>query len=80
VFRLVLRQALLLVGIGVVFGLAAAAMLGQVLEALLFQTAPLDPLTFAVTALVLTLVAALASYVPARRGMRIAPVDALRAE
>jgi putative ABC transport system permease protein len=80
VFRLVLRQALLLVGIGVGTGLLAAALLAQALDALLYETAPLDPLTFAVTALVLTLVAVLASYVPARRGMRIAPVDALRTE
>jgi ABC-type lipoprotein release transport system permease subunit len=40
----------------------------------------LDPWTFAITAVVLALVATFASYVPARRGMRIAPVDALRAE
>ena len=44
------------------------------------RIAPLDPLTFAVTALVLTLVAAVASYVPARRGARLAPTEALRTE
>jgi putative ABC transport system permease protein len=80
VLRLVLGQALTLVAIGVVTGLIAAALLTQLLTTLLYQTEPLDPWTFAVTALVLTLVAAFASYVPARRGTRIAPVEALRAE
>jgi putative ABC transport system permease protein len=80
VFRLVLAQALRLVAMGVGVGLVAAALLAQLLETLLFQTEPLDPWTFAITAVVLALVATFASYVPARRGMRIAPVDALRAE
>ena len=80
VFRLVLGQALKLVLIGVVAGLVIAALLTQLLETLLFQTEPLDPVTFAVTAVVLMLVAALASYVPARRSTRIAPIEALRAE
>jgi putative ABC transport system permease protein len=80
VLRLVIGQALRLVALGVVLGLAAAALLTRLLEDLLFNTAPLDPLTFAVTALVLTLVAAVASYVPARRGARLAPTEALRTE
>jgi putative ABC transport system permease protein len=80
VFRLVLGQALKLVTIGVVVGLVAAAGLTRLLETLLYETRPLDPWTFGVTALILMLVAALASYVPARRGTRIAPVEALRAE
>jgi putative ABC transport system permease protein len=80
VFRLVLGQALRLVVIGIVAGLVAAAVLTRLLETLLFETEPLDPVTFAATALVLMIVATLASYVPARRGMRIAPTEALRAE
>ena len=80
VFRLVLGQALKLVVFGVVAGLVVAAMLTQLLETLLFETEPIDPLTFALTALVLMLVATFASYVPARRGTRIAPTEALRAE
>jgi putative ABC transport system permease protein len=47
---------------------------------LLYETEPLDPLTFIATALLLTTVATLASYIPARRGTRIAPVQALRTE
>ena len=78
VLRLVLGQALRLVVIGVVAGLVAAGALTRLLERLLYQVEPLDPWTFAVTALVLLVVATVASYVPARRGMRMAPVDALR--
>ena len=78
VFRLVLGQALRLVFVGVATGLVAAAALTRLLERLLYEVEPLDPWTFAVTALVLLVVATVASYVPARRGMRMAPVDALR--
>ena len=78
VFRLVLGQALRLVSIGVVAGLAAAAALTRLLERLLFEVEALDPWTFAVTALVLLVVATIAAYVPARRSMRLAPLDALR--
>jgi ABC-type lipoprotein release transport system permease subunit len=52
----------------------------RLLDTLLFQTEALDPQIFALTALVLVLVAAFASFVPARRGTRITPTDALRAE
>ena len=78
VFRLVLGQALRLVLLGVVVGLLAAGTLTRLLERLLFQVEPLDPWTFAASALVLLLVATIASYVPARRGMRMAPTEALR--
>jgi putative ABC transport system permease protein len=80
VFRLVLGQALRLVLLGVAAGLIAAGVLTRLLETLLFQTEALDPLTFAATALVLIAVATFASYVPARRGTRIMPTEALRAE
>lgn len=80
VFRLVLGQALRLVACGVVLGVLAASVLTRLLEALLYDTPALDPWTFGVTTLVLVLVATIASYVPARRGTRIAPVEALRAE
>jgi putative ABC transport system permease protein len=78
VFRLVLGQALRLVSIGVVAGLIASAALTRMLERLLFQVQPLDPWTFAGTAILLLAVAAVACYLPARRGMRLAPVEALR--
>lgn len=78
VFGLVLGRALRLVGAGVVVGLIAASLLTQALERLLFGVEPLDPWTFGATAIVLILVAVVASCLPASRSMRIAPVDALR--
>ncbi len=80
VFRMVFGQALRLVAGGVAAGLIVAAALTRVLETLLFDTNALDPATFALTALMLTGVAMFASYVPARRGTRVAPVEALRTE
>ena len=80
VFRMMIGDALRLVAIGIVTGVIAAAWLSQFLTTMLFQTERFDVVTFAATALVLGLVAAFASYVPARRGMRVAPVEALRAE
>ena len=78
VFRLVLGQALRLVAVGIAAGLFAAGALTRLLERLLFEVEPLDPGTFAASALVLLVMATIASYVPARRGMRMAPVEALR--
>ena len=78
VLRLMLGQALRLAFIGIAAGLVAAGALTRLLGQLLFEVEPLDPWTFAATALVLLVVATVASYVPARRGMRMAPLDALR--
>ena len=60
--------------------LVCAAGLTRLLSTLLYETEPLDLVTFVVAAVLLTTVATLASFVPARRGTRIAPVQALRAE
>jgi len=78
VFGLVFGRALRLVSIGVVVGLVAAGALTRLLQRLLFNVEALDPWTFAASAVVLLAVAAIASYVPARRGMKMAPVEALR--
>lgn len=80
VFRLVLGQGLRLVAAGAVVGLLASAALTRLLRTLLYETETLDPWTFASTTILMFVVAALASYVPARRGTRIAPVEALRSE
>ncbi|HEX8030436.1 MAG TPA: FtsX-like permease family protein, partial [Vicinamibacterales bacterium] len=80
VFRMMITDSLRLVALGIVTGMVTAAWLSRFLATMLFQTGRFDVITFAVTALVLGGVATLASYVPARRGMRIAPVEALRAE
>jgi putative ABC transport system permease protein len=78
VFSLVLGRALRLVSIGVVVGLVAAGALTRLLSTLLYEVEPLDPWTFTASSVVLLVVAAVASYVPARRGMLMAPVEALR--
>ena len=80
VFRMVLGQALMLVLTGVAIGLVASAALTRLLAELLFEVEPLDPTTFATTSIALLTIATLAAYLPARRSMRMAPVDALRAD
>jgi ABC-type antimicrobial peptide transport system permease subunit len=71
---------LLLTGIGVIFGLAAAAALMRLMESLLFEVSPVDPLTYAAVAGALTAASLAASYLPARRVMAVDPVEALRRE
>jgi ABC-type antimicrobial peptide transport system permease subunit len=80
VFRMMIGDALRLVSIGVISGVLLAAWLSQFLTSMLFQTGRFDAVTFVGTALVLALVAAFAAFVPARRGMKVTPVEALRAE
>jgi ABC-type antimicrobial peptide transport system permease subunit len=77
---LIVRQALLLAGIGVALGLGASLLLSRTLTSLLFGLSPTDASTFAAVALVLVAVALVASYAPARRASRVDPVVALRAE
>jgi predicted permease len=76
----VLREAMTMVGIGVVAGLIASVYASRVLEALLFGVRPGDPLLLAGVAALFLAVAAVAAYVPARRATRVDPVAALRAE
>ncbi len=78
--RLIVGQALGLAAIGVAIGVAGAFALTRVIRALLFNTDPLDGLTFAASAAVLLLIAVLSSYLPARRALRIDPTIAMRAE
>ena len=80
VFRMVLGQAMRLVLVGIAAGLLASAPLTRLLGELLFEVEPLDATTFAVTSLALLAIATAAAYFPARRSMRMAPVDALRTD
>jgi ABC-type antimicrobial peptide transport system permease subunit len=77
---LFVRSALALTGIGLLIGLGAAAAIAQLMTSLLFGVHPLDPLSFATTALVLVAAAALAACVPASRISAINPADVLKAE
>jgi ABC-type lipoprotein release transport system permease subunit len=80
VLRLVLRRVGVLVALGCLVGLGIAAMVTRFLRSFLYQVEPLDPATFAAVPMLLTIVAVLASYAPARRAVRINPQEALRAE
>ena len=77
---LVVGQGLRLAAVGVVVGTAGSLLATRALASLLFGVTPHDPLTFIAGSLVLLLVAFLASYLPARRAMRLNPVEALRSE
>ncbi|MBA3295412.1 MAG: FtsX-like permease family protein, partial [Acidobacteria bacterium] len=78
VLKLIVGQGVKLAGMGVIGGLAGAAAVTPVIRTLLFNVTPTDPLSFAGVAVFLTLVAMLASYIPARRAMAVDPIVALR--
>ena len=78
VLRLVLRQGMILVGIGLVLGIAGSFALSRVMSRILFGVAATDPLTFLSVPAVFLLVTLLACYLPARRASRLDPLKALR--
>lgn len=80
VLRLVVRQGMLLVLIGLVIGLGGAFALTRVMSSLLFGVTAKDPLTFVAVAALLFVVALLACYIPARRATKVDPLTALRYE
>ena len=80
VLHLVMREAGVVVAIGIAIGLAGAAAAGQSLSAFLFGVRPHDPLTFAGVAVVMALTAAAAAGVPAWRATRVDPATAFRDE
>ena len=80
VMRLVLREGIILASVGIVVGLAGARVLARVLANLLYGVQPTDLASFAGAAAVLLLVTLVASYIPARRTVRIDPLVALRSE
>jgi putative ABC transport system permease protein len=80
VLRLVLTEGLALTGAGLAAGAAGAALLTRFLTSLLYDVGRLDPLTYAAVAVMLVGAGLLASWLPARRAMRVDPLIALRAE
>jgi putative ABC transport system permease protein len=80
VLRLILGQGMWLTGIGLTLGVLASLGLARLMSSLLFGVSASDPLTYIAVVLLLSFVALLASYIPARRAMRVAPMVALRHE
>jgi ABC-type antimicrobial peptide transport system permease subunit len=77
---MVLRQGVILVGGGLLFGLPAAFALTRLFANFLVGVSTTDPLTFAFVATFLGCVGLLASYIPARRAMNVEPLRALKYE
>ena len=80
VLGMVLRHGLLLAAVGIAAGLIAAFALTRLIQSLLYEVRPNDPITFVAVAAVVLSIALAASFVPARRATRVSPAIALRAE
>jgi predicted lysophospholipase L1 biosynthesis ABC-type transport system permease subunit len=78
VLKLVVGHGLRLTVTGIAIGLAGALALTRLMSSLLYETSATDPIAFLASALLFTVVAVLASYLPARRATRIDPTQALR--
>ena len=78
VLGMVLRQGLSLAAIGIVVGLIGAFALTRLMQSLLYEVRPNDPITFVAVAAALLLVALMASFLPARRATKVSPMIALR--
>jgi putative ABC transport system permease protein len=80
VLKLIVTQGMTLALIGTGIGLGASLALTRLMQSLLFEVSPTDPFTFAGLAALLSVVAMLACYLPARRATKVDPMIALRSE
>jgi putative ABC transport system permease protein len=80
ILQLILKHGVLLVALGVGLGIIAAILVTRLMSHLLYGVTPTDPLTFSAIALLLTFIALVACYLPARRAAHVDPVVALRTE
>ena len=80
ILKLVFAQGMLPLAIGLTIGLAASLAVNRLLQSMLVQVSPADPITLAVVSAVLVLSAALGCLIPARRAMRVDPLVALKYE
>jgi putative ABC transport system permease protein len=80
VLRLVMREGAVLVALGLLLGIPGLLLGGRLLQGMLYGVSPTDPLTLLAVAAALALVALAATYLPARRVLRIEPAVSLRDE
>jgi ABC-type antimicrobial peptide transport system permease subunit len=80
ILQLILKHGVLLVALGVGLGIIAAILATRLMSHLLYGVTPTDPLTFSAIAVLLTFIALVACYLPARRAAHVDPVIALRSE
>ena len=80
VLGMVMREGMVLVAAGAAGGIVAAVALARLIRGLLFQTSPLDPVTYVALPLLLAAVALFATWIPARRAAAVDPIQALRSE
>lgn len=80
IVRLIVGEGLVMAGTGLAIGAVGAWMLTGTMKTMLYEVSPLDPAVFAMTALAVLAVTIIASYVPARRALRVDPMVALRAD